>query len=151
MIPAAQFKQILEVMPVLCVDVVLRNSRGEYLLVKRANEPLKGQWWVVGGRVFKDETLEQAVRRKVKQEVGLTVQDLEPIGYYEDWFEKNAIPLDSRLHAVSVVFAATIDAGQVINTDGQSLEWGFFPELPPTFAVKPFGGGAFGSPAAQEG
>jgi colanic acid biosynthesis protein WcaH len=138
MIPVEHYKQILEVMPVLCVDVVIRNTAGEYLLVKRVNEPLKGQWWVVGGRVLKNETLEQAVLRKVKQEVGLTVHALEPIGYYEDRFEKNAIQLDSPLHAVSVVFATVIDDRQVIKMDGQSLEWKFFPELPRAFRVKPF-------------
>jgi colanic acid biosynthesis protein WcaH len=143
-IPAAQYKQILEVMPVLCVDVVIRNAGGEYLLVKRANEPLKGQWWVVGGRVYKNETLEQAVLRKVKQEIGVTVHALEPIGYYEDRFEKNSIKMDSPLHAVSVVFSVVIDGQQTIKTDGQSLEWKFFKELPKALRVKPFhGGGPF--------
>ena len=141
MIPVEQYKQILEVMPILCVDVVIKNSCGEYLLVKRANEPCKGQWWVVGGRVLKNETLEQAVLRKVKQEIGLTVQALDPLGYYEDRFEKNSIQLDSPLHAVSVVFSTVIDGEQVIKLDGQSHEWKFFKELPRAFRVKAFHGG----------
>lgn len=142
MIPAEQYKQILEVMPLLCVDVVIKSTGGEYLLVKRANEPFKGQWWVVGGRVHKNETLEQAVLRKVKQEIGLTIQTLEPLGYYEDRFEKNSIKLDSPLHAVSVVFSAVIDDQQVLRLDGQSLEWKFFKELPRALRVKSFHGGS---------
>ena len=142
MIPAEQYKQILEVMPLLCVDVVIKNTGGEYLLVKRANEPLKGQWWVVGGRVHKNETLEQAVLRKVKQEIGLTVHELDPLGYYEDRFEKNSIRLDSPLHAVSVVFSTVIDDQQVLKLDSQSLEWKFFKELPQGLRVKSFHGGS---------
>ncbi len=138
MIPAEHYKQILEVMPLLCVDVIIKNSRGEYLLVRRANEPLQGQWWVIGGRVLKNETLEQAVIRKVKQEVGLTIRELTPVGYYEDRFEKNSIPLDSPLHTVSVVFSTSIDGQQPIKLDGQSLEWQFLKELPKAFHVKPF-------------
>ena len=81
-----QYKQILEVLPILCVDVVIRNRRGEYLLVKREGEPLKGQWWVIGGRVLKGETLEQAAIRKAKSEVSVTLQELHPIGYCEEVF-----------------------------------------------------------------
>ena len=60
MIPAEQYKEIIKVLPILCVDIVIKNNRGEYLLVKRAHEPLKGRWWVVGGRVHKGESIEQA-------------------------------------------------------------------------------------------
>ena len=42
MIPEDLYKQILSVMPIICVDVVIRNDKGQYLLVQRKNEPLKG-------------------------------------------------------------------------------------------------------------
>jgi len=54
-------------MPILCVDVILRNRKGEYLLLKRLNEPKKGRWWPVGGRVSGGE-LTAAARRKVREE-----------------------------------------------------------------------------------
>lgn len=41
LIPADEYARIIEVLPILCVDVIVQNSKGEYLLVKRANEPLK--------------------------------------------------------------------------------------------------------------
>lgn len=138
MIPAEQYKRILEVMPILCVDVVIRNARGEYLLVKRANEPLKGLWWVIGGRVHKNETLEQAVIRKVRQETSLVVRKMQPIGYYEDMFEDNSIKLATPLHAVSVVFAIAVANDVKIRLDAQSMEWKFARRLPSDFRVREF-------------
>jgi len=138
MIPAKQYKRILEVMPILCVDVVMRNARGEYLLVKRANEPLKGRWWVIGGRVHKNETLEQTVIRKVKQETGLAISKMQPIGYYEDKFKNNSIKLSTPLHAVSVVFAVAVGNDVKVRLDAQSAEWKFAKKLPADFRIRKF-------------
>jgi colanic acid biosynthesis protein WcaH len=141
MIPAEQYSQIIEVLPILCVDVIVMNARGEYLLIKRANQPRKGQWWVIGGRLLKGETLEQAVVRKVLEETSLKVEAVHPIGYYEAVSQENPFGLAPRLHAVSVVFSTVIDDRQQIRLDDQSLEWKFSRELPRDFCFKPFGDG----------
>jgi colanic acid biosynthesis protein WcaH len=69
MIPAADYKKFLEQMPVVCIDAIIMNNNGQYLLIKRKNEPLKGDYWVPGGRLLKNETLNDAVLRKVKEEL----------------------------------------------------------------------------------
>jgi ADP-ribose pyrophosphatase YjhB (NUDIX family) len=51
--------------------VVLDGSR--VLLVKRANEPLRGEWSLPGGAVDVGETLVEAIRREVREETGLEV------------------------------------------------------------------------------
>lgn len=137
-ISAKQYGEILEVLPILCVDIVITNPKGEYLLIKRSNEPLKGQWWVIGGRVFKGESLKQAAIRKTAEEVGLTIADVRPIGYYEDTFEKNIFGSPTPLHSVSVVFSSTVDGDQPVELDEQSLEWKFCARLPHNFKVVPF-------------
>ncbi|MDA2932962.1 NUDIX domain-containing protein [Acidobacteria bacterium AH-259-D05] len=133
-----QYKQIMGVMPILCVDAVIKNHDGEYLLVKRKNKPLKGEWWVIGGRVHKGETLEKAIIRKVKQELALDIKKLVPIGYHEDFFKENYFDLESGVHMVSVVFSTTIDDNQQIKLDCQSLDWKLSKELPPAFCIKSF-------------
>ena len=40
MIPESQYKQIIEVLPILCVDIILTNTKDEHLLIERAREPL---------------------------------------------------------------------------------------------------------------
>jgi colanic acid biosynthesis protein WcaH len=139
MIPTEQYNQIIEVLPILCVDVVITNTRGEYLLIKRANEPRKGQWWVIGGRLLKGETLEQAVLRKVWEETSLKVETVHPLGYYEAVSQENPFGLAPRLHAVSVVFSAVVGDHQQIRLDDQSMDWKYFKELPADFRIKPFG------------
>lgn len=51
--------------------IVVREGR--VLLVKRAQEPLKGQWSLPGGLVELGETLSEAIAREVREETGLTV------------------------------------------------------------------------------
>ena len=139
MIPAEQYKHIIQVLPILCVDVVIKNTRGEYLLIKRANEPRKGEWWVIGGRLLKGETLEEAVVRKVWEETSLNVEAVHPIGYYEAVSQENPFGLAPRLHAVSVVFSTLVDDGQPIRLDDQSIDWKYAKELPADFHIKAFG------------
>ena len=139
MIPEREYAAILERIPILCVDIVIRNGQGRYLLVCRRNEPLKCQWWVVGGRVLKGETIEAAARRKVQEEVSLTASHLQPIGYYEGFFDKHPFATESPLHTVSVVFSTDIEDHDVA-LDSQSSEWRYDARLPADFVVHPFGG-----------
>ena len=106
LIPAAQYKKIVELVPILCVDVVLMYE-GMYVLVKRATEPLKGEWWVIGGRAFKGEPTIETAKRKIKEEAGLEAEYLDMIGVYEDHYPKSAwgIPTSS----VSVVYLAKLN------------------------------------------
>lgn len=105
MIPAKLYKKIVELVPIVCVDVVLIYDN-QFILVKRATEPLKGQWWVVGGRAYKGEATIETAKRKVKEELGIEATDFLKIGVYEDHYKKSAwgVPTSS----VSVVYEAKI-------------------------------------------
>ena len=47
---------------------------GQAIIIKRANDPYKGQWSIPGGRVELGESLADAVRREMREETGLDVQ-----------------------------------------------------------------------------
>ena len=49
-------------------------SDGKAIIIRRANEPYKGQWSIPGGRVELGETLIDAVRREMREETGLVVE-----------------------------------------------------------------------------
>src|SRR3990167_3527131 len=89
MIPLKTYKKIVELVPILCVDVVLKH-KGKYALVKRLNEPLKGLWWIPGGRAFKGEKTINTAKRKVKEETGLITKNFKIVGIYEDSYPKSA-------------------------------------------------------------
>jgi colanic acid biosynthesis protein WcaH len=51
-IPVDEYQKIVEQIPIVCVDAVIMNRKGQYLLVRRKNEPLKGEFWLPGGRII---------------------------------------------------------------------------------------------------
>lgn len=59
---------------VRCVGAVVRDDAGRLLLIQRGHEPAKGSWSVPGGRVEPGETDEQAVRREIAEETGLSIR-----------------------------------------------------------------------------
>ena len=106
LIPAKLYKKIVELVPIVCVDVII-FYKGKFVLVKRATEPLKGKWWIVGGRAYKGESSLKTAKRKMQEEVGLKSSSIRLYGIYEDHYKKSVwgIPTSS----VSIVYMAMID------------------------------------------
>ena len=60
-------------MPIPTVDVMLVNKdRTKTLLFYRSNKPVQHVWYSLGGRINKNERIEDAAGRKIKQEIGVT-------------------------------------------------------------------------------
>jgi len=57
-----------------CVGAVVHDAAGRLLLVRRRNEPGRGQWSLPGGRVEPGETDDSAVARELLEETGLEVR-----------------------------------------------------------------------------
>jgi colanic acid biosynthesis protein WcaH len=108
------------------------NDRGEFLLVKRANEPLLGEHWVPGGRVYKGERLLDAVHRKMREEIGVDVDIVENVGFFEEFHEKTKENAVGGAHSISFVYLVKPKSYD-IKLDPQSSEWGWFKEIPERF------------------
>ncbi len=87
MIPDNLYQQILENMPIFCIDFILYHNN-KVLLTKRTQEPAKDQLWIQGGRVLKNERFKDAVQRLAKRELGIEVEIIKEIGTYEVFFIK---------------------------------------------------------------
>jgi 8-oxo-dGTP diphosphatase len=68
--------------PVIGVGGVIIDQ-GRTVLIRRGTEPLLGEWSIPGGSVEVGETLEQAVRRELREETGLEVCVLELIELFD--------------------------------------------------------------------
>jgi 8-oxo-dGTP diphosphatase len=56
---------------------------GRVLLIRRASEPLRGEWSIPGGMLELGETLEEGVARELLEETGLQVRVLDLIEVFD--------------------------------------------------------------------
>lgn len=75
--------------PVIGVGGVIVD-RGRTVLIRRGTEPLRGEWSIPGGTIEIGETLEDAVRRELREETGLAVRVLELIELFDRIYMENA-------------------------------------------------------------
>jgi len=110
--------------------VIVREARDrsqQVLLIRRAQEPLKGEWSLPGGAVELGETLEEAVCREVLEETGLAVETIDVV----QAFDRISRDADGRVryHYVLVDFLCRVKAGApapeavVCATDALEARW----------------------------
>jgi len=140
-IQANEYKKIIQKIPILCVDIILRH-KDKVLLIKRADEPCKGIYWPIGGRVHKGESVDAAARRKILEEIGIKYTgDLIPIGFYEDNYTESAFEAQTEYSSFSLVFVGDLNNEQIkskVRLDKTSEDFGYFDTLPKRFVVKRF-------------
>jgi len=120
-----EFKNIYSRVPRLCVEVVIKTDEG-YLLTKRAIPPCEGQWHLPGGTVLYKESLEDALKRVAKAELGVNVEVGEFLGYMEFLHFDEMGGYD---HPISLAFLCTPDHYD-FTLDVQASEYAFFKEIP---------------------
>ena len=108
-----------------CGAAILRDGR--LLLVKRLRAPEAGTWSLPGGKVDFGEPVADAVRREIREEVGLEIELVKPLGLVE------LIGVDDQ-HWVSPIYLADASAGEAVNNEPEKLggvEW-FALDAPPS-------------------
>ncbi len=113
--------------PVIGVGAVIIED-GKILLVKRANEPNKNKWSIPGGLVRVGETLHEALRREILEEIGVEIEIGEVACVTEEIFvdERGRI----RYHYVIVDFFARIKEGEIkAGSDAKEVRWANLSDL----------------------
>jgi 8-oxo-dGTP diphosphatase len=114
----------------LTVDcVVFGFDEGELkvLLIERGLEPFKGRWALPGGFVHVNETLDNAARRELAEETGLTDVFLEQL------YTFGQVDRDPRERVVSVAHYALVklsDHRAKAATDATNAQWFAVSKLP---------------------
>ena len=91
--------------PRVVVGAVITNEQGEWLLIKRKCAPEAGMWSIPGGKVDWMETIEEAIVREVKEELGVWIHLHRLLGV------TNHLLPEEQAHWVAPTFLATIDEG----------------------------------------
>lgn len=108
--------------PIVGVGAVVIDGT-KVLLVRRGQEPLKGEWSLPGGALELGETLQQGVVREVLEETGLMVA---PGGIIEilDRITPDETSGRVRYHYVLIDFVCHVTGGALCaGTDAEEVRW----------------------------
>jgi 8-oxo-dGTP diphosphatase len=107
---------------VVGVGAVLRNARGEVLLIRRSNPPRQHEWSLPGGKVEFGEPLRAALLREIREETGLEIEILGLIDVAELISGESGAGND--MHYVLVDFSARALSGEPVPaTDVREARW----------------------------
>jgi 8-oxo-dGTP diphosphatase len=99
--------------PKLTVDAIV-EYQGKVILIKRKNPP--HGWALPGGFVDVGETVEDAVKRELREEANVDLANLKQFHVYSD------PKRDPRFHTVSVVFMAATDTAPKAGDDAKEAK-----------------------------
>ncbi len=104
------------------VGAAIFNAKNELLIMKRGKKAKneKGKWEIPGGSVEFNETIEDALKREVREEIGVEIRIIELLGVC------NHIILDEKQHWIAPTFICKITKGKpkILEPDKcEKLEW----------------------------
>ena len=125
------YQQIRDIMPIACVDIVpIYHSK--FLLAKRINIPEKETWYVPGGRILIGESFLSSAKRKMLEEIGLSVK-LESLTYLttqETIFNLH----NGTKHTINIVYKCSIKEEPLIRLDtSQFSDFNWFEKIDATW------------------
>jgi colanic acid biosynthesis protein WcaH len=121
-----ELAEVVKNAPLVSIDLVVKNSRGEILVGLQTNEPAKGYWFVPGGRILKDERIAESFERIAYDELGIrpAFEEARFLGVFEHLYPNNFTESeDFSTHYVVLAYEVTIDETAVISPDEQHSEY----------------------------
>lgn len=107
--------------PVVGVGAVVVRD-GKALVIKRAHEPRQGEWSLPGGLLELGESLQEAVRREIKEETSLDITVGPIIETFDRVHRDDAGKI--RYHFVIVDFVCWPDGGEAVaGSDAEGVAW----------------------------
>jgi 8-oxo-dGTP diphosphatase len=104
----------------------LRDTALEVLLIRRREEPFKDRWALPGGFVNMDESLDDAARRELQEETGVSA----PV--FEQLYTFGEPNRDPRGRVISVAYLALLPPGNLsVRGADDAAEAGWFKIGPP--------------------
>jgi colanic acid biosynthesis protein WcaH len=140
LLPREDFLAGVRILPLVSIDLIVRDGDGRVLVGERRNRPAQGSWFVPGGRVLKDESLDEAFRRIAGSELafGCERQEARFRGVFEHHYPDNAG--DESFSTHYVVLAYELDWPQdaeLPNEQHAAWRWLGMSELLSDAAVHP--------------
>ena len=122
------FKTIVDSTPLISVDLIVHDGHNRFLLGKRSNKPAKNSWFVPGGRIMKNETIEQAFERISSNELGqdFDLKDAKFIGQFEHFYDDSLFGNDVSTHYVVLAYKCVLNDNALQLPDEQHSAYQWF-------------------------
>ena len=108
----ADFLDVVRLTPLVSIDLIVTDGNRRVLLGQRRNRPAQDSWFVPGGRVKKNETLDTAFTRVVRDELGIaSVQRSASrlFGVFEHFYHDNFAGIEGvATHYVVLAYSLTL-------------------------------------------
>jgi len=116
------FVHVIHCAPLVSIDLVVRDEHQRALVGLRLNRPARGFWFVPGGRIYKDERLDDAFLRISQAELGHTIprEKANLLGVYEHLYDDNTLDIPGvSTHYVVIAHQLHLDAASLALPAGQ--------------------------------
>lgn len=113
------YRLLMDKGPICTVDVLFFNQKKtETLLFRRVNEPVKGVYFSIGGRLLKNEKLIDGAVRQALKETGIKIKKEVLVygGVHEDIF-KNSVFAGVSYHAINIFYGYILNGKEKIQLD----------------------------------
>jgi len=121
------FTTVIDSTPLVSIDLLIEDKHGQILLGYRNNRPAQGYWFVPGGRILKDESMDDAFKRLTLAELGIefTRDQAEFLGPYEHFYEDFVFGEGISTHYVVLGYKiiCDIDINTLPNAQHEKYKW----------------------------
>jgi len=102
------FKTVINSTPLISIDLLVKKDN-KILLGKRINKPAQGYLFSIGGRVYKNESIQQATARIAKTELNIELKLIPKfIGVFEHFYD-DGIYKDISTHYINLAYEVDIN------------------------------------------
>jgi colanic acid biosynthesis protein WcaH len=121
-----QLSYVVRYAPLVSIDLIIRDPEGRVLVALRRSEPAKNYYFVPGGRIRKNETIDAAFQRILQAETGLNFgfKQARLLGVFQHIYPTNRFEdKDYGTHYVVLAYEIVLREKPRITLDAQHESW----------------------------
>ena len=113
------FQTVVDSVPLISIDILIKKDN-KILLGKRINKPAKGYFFSTGGRINKNETIDNAMVRVALNEFNIELKSVPKfIGVFEHFYD-DSIYKDVSTHYVNLAYEYEVEETPDLPTEQHS-------------------------------
>jgi len=123
------FKTVVDSAPLISIDILIKKDN-KILLGKRINKPAQGYFFSIGGRINKNETIDNAMARVALNELNIDLKSTPKfIGVFEHFYN-DSMYKNVSTHYVNLAYEYEVEGVQNLPTEQHSeYQWFSVEEL----------------------